>query len=126
MNDTRTLRRVLPRIVAVLALLVGGGFASMTAPGAALETGPTAPAFTRTITASRTHLVDGEDSVVDNRSITVTVDQTQQVAFGVGDVEGFARGARVVAQAAPDAAENSGQVDAEASRRSDHQRHVYL
>ena len=38
------------------------------------------------------------------------VEQAQQLTFGLGDVEGFAGGAGVVAQAAADAGQDSGQL----------------
>src|SRR5215471_12142714 len=39
-----------------------------------------------------------------------TVEQAQELGFGLSDVEGFARGAGVVAQSATDAGQDSGQL----------------
>ena len=62
----------------------------------------------------------------------VTAKQAQELGFGLGDVEGFARGAGVVAQSAADAGQDFGQLGGQATvdlrRRGvgENSRHFYL
>ncbi|UQX88404.1 hypothetical protein M6D93_19300 [Jatrophihabitans telluris] len=61
------------RGVAFLAVLVLG--AATTLSGDALAAGA-GPAFTGSVTATRTHVVNGADKVVDSRHVTLSVDRT--------------------------------------------------
>jgi len=65
-------------------LAFGAGlFVALSATASALAAGPTsAPAFSKTTTASRINLVSGADVQVDSRSVTVTADRTTNLRDG--------------------------------------------
>ena len=53
-------------------------------------------------------------------------EETQEVGFGVGDVEGFARGAGAIPEAAADAGEDIGELSRQSRRRRSSGHHFYL